>query len=458
LIWNNFENQAYAGVVSGSGTLTKAGAGQLTLSVPQFYTGQTTVSGGTLILAGGNHTLSVNRSLVVNTGGTLDLGANSQYVGNFSGSGGIVTGSGGWFTVWSTGASTFAGSIRGFVSLAKVGFAPTLTLTGDSTTTGSVALLGGDTPQTAPGVFYGLKLSNGGRLSGASALTLNNGSLFIDNSGTANDNNRIRDAAPVTLNGGRILYTGRSATASTEMLGDVTLHSGHSTITATAGASGSAEVTLATLTRNAGATLRLDGTSLGTAGNSGRLLVGASLAGNLATVNGIVHGVNAGVPGAAIQSVVTYDPTLGFKPLTTYSTRTNLADVGATENVDWGNTTARQVRSGGQTVNSISAYTAAGGSITFDPVTGASDTLVLGGGMYVQGANSQFGIGTTAVATADVPRPDAAPTPPLPPPAGPPDVQEREARMLVSDLLDIGQQHRKAYEEAQRKAAAEKKQ
>ena len=48
-------------------------------------------------------------------------------------------------------------------------------------------------------------------------------------------------------------------------------------------------------------------------------------------------------------------------------------------------------------------------------------------------------------------------TPPLPAPVGPPEVQEREARMLVTDLLDIGQQHRKAYEEAQRKAAAEKK-
>lgn len=55
---------------------------------------------------------------------------------------------------------------------------------------------------------------------------------------------------------------------------------------------------------------------------------------------------------------------------------------------------------------------------------------------------------------------DAGPpviTPPLPPPAGGPEVQEREARMLVTDLLDIGQQHRKAYEEAQRKAEAEKK-
>ena len=48
-------------------------------------------------------------------------------------------------------------------------------------------------------------------------------------------------------------------------------------------------------------------------------------------------------------------------------------------------------------------------------------------------------------------------SPPLPPPVGSPEVQEREARMLVTDLLDIGQQHRKAYEEAQKKAAAEKK-
>ncbi len=51
----------------------------------------------------------------------------------------------------------------------------------------------------------------------------------------------------------------------------------------------------------------------------------------------------------------------------------------------------------------------------------------------------------------------AVATAPLPPPVGPPEVQEREARMLVTDLLDIGQQHRKAYEEAKRKADAKKK-
>jgi len=47
-----------------------------------------------------------------------------------------------------------------------------------------------------------------------------------------------------------------------------------------------------------------------------------------------------------------------------------------------------------------------------------------------------------------------APLVPLPPPSTPQEA-EREARMLVSDLLEIGIQQRKAYEEAQRKAAEE---
>jgi hypothetical protein len=47
-----------------------------------------------------------------------------------------------------------------------------------------------------------------------------------------------------------------------------------------------------------------------------------------------------------------------------------------------------------------------------------------------------------------------APMVPLPPPSSPQQA-EREARMLVSDLLEIGMQQRKAYEEAQRKAALE---
>lgn len=57
---------------------------------------------------------------------------------------------------------------------------------------------------------------------------------------------------------------------------------------------------------------------------------------------------------------------------------------------------------------------------------------------------------TTVVSTDSV-----SPGPPQPPPPAPGSVahQEQEARMLVSDLLEIGMAQRKAYEEAQKKAA-----
>ncbi|MDB6127258.1 MAG: hypothetical protein JWM35_1154 [Verrucomicrobia bacterium] len=65
-----------------------------------------------------------------------------------------------------------------------------------------------------------------------------------------------------------------------------------------------------------------------------------------------------------------------------------------------------------------------------------------------------MGQGGNGAAFASTGGPTPAISPPLPPPVGGPEVQEREARMLVTDLLEIGQAHRKAYEEAQKKAAA----
>ncbi len=393
-------------VKAGPGTLSISGAplftgattvnaGSLVFNSRQSYTGTTTINNGSLVLAGGDHTLVVNKTLTM-SGGTLDLGANDQYVGGLSGTGGIITGSGRFATNVTT--STFAGSFQGSLNVARVGNnTNTLTLTADSTTTGSFSVIGGDNPQTQGPVFGGVTLKDGGRLSGITALNVSNASLFIDNSGTANDNTRVNDLATVTLDGGRIMYTGRASTASTESFGAVTLNSGHSTISATAGSSGSAELTLDTLTRNSGATLRVDGTNLGTAGNNGRIIVTGGMTGNLALVNGVVPGVVAGGLGVNNVPIVTYDGTTGLKILTTYSTATSLTAVTALENVDWGKTTTRVVKSGGQTVNSISGYTGGGGAITFDPVTGASDTLVLGAGMITSNANSTLTIGTTTL-------------------------------------------------------------
>jgi len=74
-------------------------------------------------------------------------------------------------------------------------------------------------------------------------------------------------------------------------------------------------------------------------------------------------------------------------------------------------------------------------------------------------------VASSAVARAERPGPPAAPARPqgaviangsLPPPAQPTtsvEHEQQEARMLVSDLLEIGMQQRKAYQEARQKAA-----
>ena len=185
-------------IISGtSGGLTKLGAGNLTLSSPESFSGQTTVNQGTLTLAGGNNTLAVNNALRVNYGGTLDLGANNQYVntlasaGTVEGSGGSIIGSGRLTTNAASG--TFAGNIGGSVSLVKAG-ANTLTLPSATTTTGTLSVIGG-----------GLTLKDGGTLAGLTgtpAINLNYATLTLDNTGFKDLGSRVKDDAPITMNGG----------------------------------------------------------------------------------------------------------------------------------------------------------------------------------------------------------------------------------------------------------------
>ncbi|MBL9202739.1 MAG: hypothetical protein JNL39_19655 [Opitutaceae bacterium] len=66
-----------------------------------------------------------------------------------------------------------------------------------------------------------------------------------------------------------------------------------------------------------------------------------------------------------------------------------------------------------------------------------------------------FNVPAATPAIASAPPPASVPAPSTTPPAPQTEIQrqETEARMLVSDLLEIGMAQRKAYEEAQRKAA-----
>ncbi|WP_158235688.1 S-layer family protein [Limnohabitans sp. G3-2] len=117
LVFSTSANQTLAGVLSGTGTLSKSGTGTLTLSGANTYTGTTTVSGGTLKVSG-----------------SASLGSNSTYAANISNSGALD---------FNTSASqTLSGVISGTGTLMQSG-SGTLTLSGTNTYTGATTVSAG---------------------------------------------------------------------------------------------------------------------------------------------------------------------------------------------------------------------------------------------------------------------------------------------------------------------------
>ena len=108
---------SFAGVISGSGGFTKQGAGTLTLSGANTFTGQTTINGGTLS-ASVTNALSPNSVVTVASGATLDLASNAQNAGStiagLAGAGSVQLNVANQLTVNQAVSTTFSGGISGF--------------------------------------------------------------------------------------------------------------------------------------------------------------------------------------------------------------------------------------------------------------------------------------------------------------------------------------------------------
>ena len=141
-------DHTFAGVISGTGGLTKQGGGQLTLSGANTYTGATTLNTGVLSVTG---SLSDSTAFTGSAGSTYAMYVADE-IGSIAGGANIANGGYGLTVGGNNSSTTYSGVISGTGSLTKKGTG-TLTLTGVNTYTGGMTIEGGSVGvATASGV------------------------------------------------------------------------------------------------------------------------------------------------------------------------------------------------------------------------------------------------------------------------------------------------------------------
>ncbi len=311
LINNGANYNALSGTVSavlgGSAGLVKSAAVNypsnsiLTLSGANTYNGGTTISAGTLELAGGNNRLPTNGAITI-TDGTLDLGGYSQTTsGAVSVQGGTVENG----TIIKSGAAydgqagLIAAVLDGGVGLSK-------------TTAGALTLIGAN-------------IYTGGTTIGAGTLQLNGGNNRLATNGVITITGGVLDfglnnqttSGAVSFQGGRVqngtiiksgaAYDGQAGTVSANIQGNVGLTKttgGLLTFNGAVTYTGVTNVQAGTLQFNSAGTINLStitGTSAGTLG------VGDGLTATSLTANSI----NVGTLTVGAGSTVTINPIPG---------------------------------------------------------------------------------------------------------------------------------------------------
>lgn len=291
----------FSGVISGTGGLIQDGTGTLTLSGVNTYTGDTTISAGSIKL-GASNALSDSTDVTIAAGATFDVNGQTDTIGSLAGFGNTSLGSGA-LTTGADGATTaYTGNISGSGSLTKTG-SGTMTVSGNSTYsggttvsagtldmknataigTGPVSVSSGATLALDPGAGSSLNDSsnaltlNGGTLSNASGSNTWGGSVAV----TTSSNINVAPATFLSLTGaitgsGAVNLTGPGAltisSANNTNTGATNVNAGTLVVGATNAISSSSDVTVAS-----GAILNLNGQTdvIGSLAGAGSVQLGS---------------------------------------------------------------------------------------------------------------------------------------------------------------------------------------
>ncbi|WP_053939050.1 beta strand repeat-containing protein, partial [Amantichitinum ursilacus] len=192
---NNGAADEFGGVISGAGGLSKAGAGTLLLSGNNTYSGQTTVSAGTLQIGNGGTSGSVAGA--INNAATLALNRSDAYTlaGALSGTGVFNQNGSGTTTLAQAGSQGAVNVNAGGLTFGQTGVFNATSL---NVATGATATIGGAAVLNATGAVnidgtLGVSVSTGAPLVTAATATLGANSVLNVAGFAADTSNKASD-------------------------------------------------------------------------------------------------------------------------------------------------------------------------------------------------------------------------------------------------------------------------
>jgi fibronectin-binding autotransporter adhesin len=381
-VGNNNASTNYSGVLSGTGSFLKVGTGTLTLSGTNTYTGQTTVSAGTLSISSNAALGAVATGAQLNLGSGSTLNTTATFALDNAGANKRVINLTGAATIDTAASTTLTTSvINGNKALTKSGNGTLVINDSGINFTGAVSAVTVDAG-TLDIQTYGFNYYNFGNFSG---YTVNSGATLklkgaysmgiADGSGTINKT--------ITLNNGTFV-----AQSSDMFVGDITLNNA-STWT---NSSNTVMVNKAAATAS---TVSVTGTGLSTIGGTSFRLSGAQKF----NVADTVAGAGSDLTVSSIIANDTVARTGGFTKLgagtmtltgnNTYSAGTTIT--AGTLNAANNNVGARALGTGAVTIN--------GGTLAINAATVGQVTL--GAGATLAMTSGSIAIDITSAATFD---------------------------------------------------------